>query len=60
MRRNKYVNVHLPVEVVEAVREEIDNPSSYYTSMADFVKEALREKLERLRATSYVRSKRTP
>jgi Arc/MetJ-type ribon-helix-helix transcriptional regulator len=46
------------VEIVKAVQDEINHPDSYYTSMADFVKEALREKLERLRATC-VKPKRT-
>lgn len=48
MRRKKYTNVALPTELVEAVRNEVNDPHAIYTSMADLVKEALREKLERL------------
>jgi Arc/MetJ-type ribon-helix-helix transcriptional regulator len=48
----KYTNVALPTSIVEAVRKKVNEPNSFYTSMADLVKEALREKLERLEPTS--------
>jgi Arc/MetJ-type ribon-helix-helix transcriptional regulator len=48
LRTKKYTNVALPTELVEAVRNEVNESHAFYTSMADFVKEALREKLERI------------
>jgi len=50
-RGTKYTNVGVPTELVDAVREVVNAPKSFYTSMADFVKEALREKLERIHST---------
>ena len=47
----KYTNVGVPTELVDAVREVVYSPQSFYTSMADFIKEALREKLERIHST---------
>ena len=48
MRTKKYTNVALPTELVEAVRNEVNEPHTFYTSMADLVKEALREKLDHI------------
>ena len=46
--RRKYANVAVPTELLDTVRGVVEEQGSFYTSMADFVKEALREKLERL------------
>ena len=39
----------IPTALVNDVRQVIEESDSFYTSMADLVKEALREKLERIR-----------
>jgi Arc/MetJ-type ribon-helix-helix transcriptional regulator len=47
-KSNRYQSVDLPTELVDAVRRKVIEPASCYTSIADFVKSAVREKLERL------------
>jgi Arc/MetJ-type ribon-helix-helix transcriptional regulator len=44
----RYANVAIPAELLQDVREVVNDPHSHYSSLADLVKEALREKLERI------------
>ena len=50
MPKDKYKGVSLPKEMVEEIEKIIrDNPELGYTSIADFVKEAVRDKLLKLK-----------
>ena len=43
-----YVGFTLPKRVLEPVRKVVNSPDSRYTSITDFLKEAIREKIERI------------
>lgn len=42
-------NLTIPNKILNVVREYINRDDSLYVSMSDFAKEAIREKLERLK-----------
>jgi len=50
--RKGYASITLPVEFVAAIRNKIHEPHSLYTSVSDFTKEAIREKLDRQQSTT--------
>lgn len=50
MPKDRYKGVSLPKEMVEEIERIIkDNPELGYTSVADFVKEAVRDKILKLK-----------
>jgi len=52
MPKDRYKGVSLPKEMVEEIERIIkDNPELGYTSIADFVKDAVRDKLIKLKQT---------
>jgi Arc/MetJ-type ribon-helix-helix transcriptional regulator len=48
MPKKGYWGVALPLKIVDEVKKEIEREDSLYNGIADFVKQAVREKLERL------------
>jgi Arc/MetJ-type ribon-helix-helix transcriptional regulator len=46
MAHDKYRSVRLPEELVESIEKEIRSGKRGYKSIAEFIKEAIREKLE--------------
>lgn len=55
MPRKGHTNVSVPDALVDTIRAIIADPKTHYEGMGEFVREALREKLERIQLT---RSKR--
>lgn len=47
-----YYGLALPEQIVDEIRNEIQKEDSLYTNITDFVKQAVREKLEKLRQTA--------
>jgi len=48
-KRDEYVGLSVPKKVLKPVREIVGSEDSMYTSITDFVKEAIREKIEKLK-----------
>jgi metal-responsive CopG/Arc/MetJ family transcriptional regulator len=52
MPKDKYKGVSLPKDMVEEVERIVkEHPELGYTSVADFIKEAVREKILKLKQT---------
>lgn len=49
MAKNGYVGFSVPKKVLKPVKEIVEAEDSMYTSVTDFVKEAIREKVEKIR-----------
>jgi len=45
--RKGFTNLPAPIEMVAVIREIVEAENPVYTSISDFVREALREKIER-------------